>query len=245
MLLVGEAGERSVKLHGRRSGRPLRPSLQRLLDEELPRLALRLPAKGETLDPAALFPGRQEVWLEIGFGGGEHLAAQAAAHPEVGIIGAEIFRNGIATLLRSLAEESSDNVRILEDDARALLPLLPAASLHRVFLLFPDPWPKGRHHKRRFIQPETLDQLARIMVDEAEFRLASDDPSYVAWMLRHLLDHPAFQWTAERAGDWRERAADWPETRYEAKAREQGRQPVFLRLRRRSRGRPEQSCKAQ
>jgi len=227
---------RDGKLHGRRKGRPLRPSLERLIAEELPRRVLPPPAAGARLDPFALFPSRpRAVWLEIGFGGGEHLAAQAAANPEVGIIGAEVFRNGVATLLRSLAEQGTENVCILEEDARLLLPALPEGSLRRVFLLFPDPWPKTRHHKRRFVQPETLDRLAAVLADGGEFRLASDDPGYLAWMLRHLLAHPDFEWTAERAADWRARPADWPPTRYEGKAIEQGRRPAFLSFRRRPR----------
>lgn len=235
MSASGEARPPAAKLHGRRTGRPLRRSLQHLIDEELPRRALTLPDPPVVLDLQALFPSCREYWLEVGFGGGEHLAAQAAAHPHVGIIGAEIFRNGIATLLRSLVEQRGDNVRILEEDARALLPLLPEASLTRAFLLFPDPWPKTRHHKRRFVQPETLDLLAAAMVDDGEFRLASDDPGYLTWMLRHLLAHPDFEWLAERAEDWRHRPENWPQTRYEAKALEEGRPPAFLRFRRRAR----------
>lgn len=223
------------RLYGRRKGRPLRRSLQELLDHELPRRRLTLPEGQGILELETLFPGKREVWLEVGFGGGEHLAAQAAANPEVGLIGAEIFRNGIATLLRALVEQDCDNVLIFEEDARLLLPALPEASLSRVFLLFPDPWPKSRHHKRRFIQPETLDQLAHLLRDDAEFRLASDDPTYVTWMLRHLLAHPDFVWLAERAEDWRQRPADWPATRYEVKALAEGRKPVFLRFRRRRR----------
>jgi len=228
-------GGRATKLFGRRTGRPLRPSLQQLIDQELPRRALALPRTSNSLDVEALFPGKRELWLEIGFGGGEHLAAQAAANPDVGIIGAEIFRNGIATLLRALVDKGCDNVRVLEEDARLLLPALRDASLDRVFLLFPDPWPKSRHHKRRFLQQETLDELARVMKGGAEFRLASDDPGYLAWMLRHLLQHPDFEWLASRAADWRERPEGWPQTRYEAKALEEGRRPAFLRFRRRSR----------
>src|SRR5690625_354499 len=226
---------RSTKLFGRRTGRPLRQSLQQLIDHELPQRLLVLPPEPQPLDPAALFPRKRELWLEVGFGGGEHLAEQAAANPDVGIIGAEICRNGIATLLRALVDRGCDNVRSLEEDARLLLPALPEGSLDRAFLLFPDPWPKARHHKRRFIQPQTLDQLARVLRDGAEFRLASDDPGYITWMLRHLLAHPEFVWLAQTAADWRERPQDWPPTRYEAKAIEQGRKPVFLRFQRRPR----------
>jgi tRNA (guanine-N7-)-methyltransferase len=201
----------------------------------LPRLAVALPETGP-LDPASLFavpPDR--VWLEIGFGGGEHLAAQAAAHPRTGFIGAEVFENGVAKLLAQLAERDLANVRLYPDDARLLVAALAAASLERVFILFPDPWPKQRHHKRRIVSAAMLDELARTMRDGAELRLATDDPDYLAWMLERATAHPAFEWLARGPGDWRERPPDWPPTRYEEKARAAGRQPAFLRFRRRPR----------
>lgn len=227
--------ESQRKLYGRRVGRPLRPSLRRLIEQELPPRAITLPETEEApLDPRGLFAQTPaQVWLEIGFGGGEHLAEQAKTHPQVGMIGVEYFRNGIASLLRACLDRRLDNVRILEDDARLLLDHLPADSLDRVFLLFPDPWPKTRHHKRRFIQRATLDKLSTAMKSGSEFRLASDDPGYQVWMLRHLLDHPAFEWTARRPHDWRTRPEDWPATRYEEKAAADGRQPIFLKFRRR------------
>lgn len=223
------------KLHGRRKGRPLRPGLQRLLDELLPRLRVTLP-EGGTLDPAASFaPPRAQVWLEIGFGGGEHLAWQARRHPDVGLIGCEVFANGIATLLRAVETERLDNVRLFADDARLLLPRLPEACLERVFLLFPDPWPKRRHAPRRFVQPDTLAELARVLRDGGELRLASDDAKMQAWMLGHLVGHPAFAWTAAQARDALARPEDWPQTRYEAKATAEGRTPLYLRFVRRPR----------
>ncbi len=221
-------------LHGRRRGRPLRASLKRLLDERLPELLIALPSEGRLLDPAGLFaepPGA--LWLEIGFGGGEHLAWQAAANPEVGILGAEIYVNGVASALRALTRQSSGNVRIHHGDARDLLDCLPPASLSRAFILFPDPWPKARHNRRRIVQPESLDRLAALLLPGAELRLATDDPDYAAWMLAYLDRHDAFHWTARAASDWRERPADWPETRYELKALSAGRAPVFLSWRRR------------
>ncbi|WP_085125844.1 tRNA (guanosine(46)-N7)-methyltransferase TrmB [Tistlia consotensis] len=229
-------GERPRKtLHGRRQGRPLRGGLRDLVEQRLPAFELRLPDAGR-LDPAAAFespgPRPRALWLEIGFGGGEHLAWQAARHPEVGIIGCEVFVNGIATLLRALEETGSGNVRIFRDDARRLIEALPDACLERVFLLFPDPWPKRRHAKRRFVAPATLDALARVLRPGGELRVASDDPTYQAWALAHLLAHPAFAWTAKSAADWRRRPADWPPTRYEAKALESGRHPVYLAFQR-------------
>ena len=225
------------ELHGRHKSRPLRPAQQRVMDELLPRLRVDPPADG-TLDPRATFDaGVREVWLEIGFGAGEHLAWQAAQHPDVGVIGAEHFRDGIARLLRQVEREAlSRNVRVYPGDGRDLLDVLPDASLSRVFVLFPDPWPKRKHHKRRFVQQAQLDQLARVLADSGELRLATDDPSYQRWMLIELQRHWAFDWTAERPGDWRRRGPDWPATRYEQKAVEAGRQPIFLTYRRRPRG---------
>ncbi len=227
------------RLHGRRQGRPLRGGLRVLLERRLPELELTLPTAGGDaagIDPAALFAGgARPLWLEIGFGGGEHLAWQAAHNPQVGLIGCEVFVNGIATLLRALEADGSDNVRVFREDARLLIDALPESSLERAFLLFPDPWPKRRHAKRRFLSRATLDALARALADGAEFRVASDDPTYQAWALAQLLAHPAFAWSARRAADWRQRPADWPQTRYEAKALESGRIPVFLSFRRRPR----------
>jgi tRNA (guanine-N7-)-methyltransferase len=199
----------------------------------LPRLAVRIPETGR-LDPALLFGAApSSVWLEIGFGAGEHLACQAERNPEIGFISCEVFENGIVKLLARIATGRLDNIRIFSDDARLLLPVLPPASIGRVFILFPDPWPKRRHHKRRIISHETLDLLAVIMSDGAELRLATDDPGYLCWMLAHVTEHPAFEWLARRPRDWRERPADWPSTRYEEKARVAGRVPFFLRFRRR------------
>ena len=188
------------------------------------------------LDPAALFsPPRRSIWLEIGFGGGEHLAAQAECHPATGLIGCEVFENGIVKLLSEIERRHLDNVRIFADDARLLIAALPPASIDRVFILFPDPWPKARHRKRRIVGGETLDRLAEIMTDDAELRLATDESDYLSWMLERITGHPAFEWLARSRGDWRERPKDWPPTRYEEKARAAGRSPTFLRARRRPR----------
>jgi len=201
----------------------------------LPELKFALPACG-ALDPPGLFAAPvSAVWLEIGFGGGEHLAAQAEANPEIGFIGCEVFENGIARLTATIARSGLDNIRIFPDDARLLLAALPAGSVERAFVLFPDPWPKARHHKRRLIAPATLDQFARIMTDGAELRLATDDPAYLAWMLEAVTAHPEFRWTARRPADWRTRPPDWPPTRYQEKALAAGRTPAFLRFVRRAR----------
>ena len=221
-------------LHGRRQGRPLRDGLKRLFETELAERALTLPEAGRPLDPASLFAApRADLWLEIGFGGGEHLSWQAAANPEVGFLAAEIFLNGVAKALRSLREAAADNVRLYTGDGRDLLDRLPPGCLGRAFVLFPDPWPKARHNKRRIVQGETLDRLAAALRPGAELRLATDDPDYAAWMLVQLDRHPDFAWTARRAADWRRRPADWPPTRYEEKALAAGRAPAFLIWRRR------------
>ncbi|WP_460020143.1 tRNA (guanosine(46)-N7)-methyltransferase TrmB [Magnetospira thiophila] len=207
-------------------GHPLSPAQQQRVDDLLPRLRLDLSGP---LDPAALFPRPMtELWLELGFGGGEHLAAQAAARPDVGFIGCEPFMNGVARCLADLEARGLDNVRLLDDDARKVFDVLPDASLDRVFVLFPDPWPKARHAKRRFIVPANLDLLARVMKDGAELRVASDHMSYIRWALGHLMDHPAFQWTARRPTDWRTRPADGQQTRYESKALARGDRCVYL-----------------
>ena len=206
--------------------------------ERLPALGVDLPAPGEKLDLAAAFPGRpREIWLEIGFGGGEHLAWQAERHPNIGFIGAEVFEQGVARLLRRLDDAGLANVRVHHGDGRDMIDALPEHAIGRVFVLFPDPWPKARHHKRRLIRADIVTALAGIMTDRAELRLATDDMDYVRWMLERLVGHPAFEWTARGAEDWRTRPDDWPETRYEAKARAQGRRPAFLRFRRRPRER--------
>jgi tRNA (guanine-N7-)-methyltransferase len=222
-----------------------------LLDDLLPRVAIALPEGGGTIDPVALFgsprrarppegcsmngPWPAGVQLEIGFGAGEHLAWQAERHPGTGFLGAEHFVNGIAGLLREVHGHGLGNVRIYQGDGRDLLDALPERSLDRVFVLFPDPWPKARHHKRRIIQDETLDRLARVMRDGVELRLATDDMDYLRWMLERLVRHRAFEWLARGPRDWRERRPDWPPTRYELKALHQGRRPVYLRFRRRPR----------
>ncbi len=201
----------------------------------LPRLSVEIPRSG-WLDLDELFGGlRPGIWLEIGFGGGEHLAIQAERHPETGFIGCEVFENGIVSLLAHIENRDLANIRIFADDARLLIAALAPASVARVFVLFPDPWPKRRHHRRRIVSRETLDRLAEIMTDGAELRLATDETEYFCWMLERLTDHPAFEWLARRPADWRGRPRDWPSTRYEEKAWAAGRSPAFLRARRRPR----------
>ncbi len=224
------------RFHGRRRGRRLRAHREELLTTLLPALEISLPSDDSTLVPQELFkqPVR-EIWLEIGFGNGEHLFWQAQHHRDVGLIGAEPYRNGVARLLSYIGDSDVENIRIVPDDVRPLLRHLPPASLGRVFILFPDPWPKARHHKRRLVSEQTLDQLATLMADGAELRLATDDVDYLGWMLRVGLAHPDFEWLARRPDDWRQRPDDWPATRYEEKNRSGGLGPVFLRFCRRGR----------
>ena len=198
---------------------------------------MRLPPAPASLNPRGLFDRQVgRVWLEIGFGSGEHLAAQAGADGTIGFIGAEPYVGGVANLLGSIRRMGLGNVRVFADDGRLLLEALAAASIERAFLLFPDPWPKKRHHKRRFVNRENLDSLARVLEDGAELRIATDDRGYLGWILERVTRHPAFDWTAVAPSDWRLRPPDWPGTRYEAKAAAEGRSAAFLRFRRRSRG---------
>ncbi|HTQ13112.1 MAG TPA: tRNA (guanosine(46)-N7)-methyltransferase TrmB [Rhizomicrobium sp.] len=204
-------------VYGRRKG-PKRSAHQAALFETLlPRIAWRT---------AEAFAG--EVWLEVGFGAGEHLLWQAKQHPTVTMIGAEPYEGGVAKLLSKLDGEPVSNIRIHMGDARDILAALPDASLGRVFVLFPDPWPKTRHHKRRFLQTAMLDTLALKMKQGAELRFASDDAPLVDYTLERLAAHPAFTWTAARAADWKTRPQDWPPTRYEAKQLHGV--PAFLRF---------------
>lgn len=186
----------------------------------------------------ALFdPAPKQTWLEIGFGGGEHAAVQAEANPVVGLIACEVFENGIVSLLGHIERAGLSNIRIAREDARNVLDALPEASISRAFLLFPDPWPKARHHKRRFVSAEGMAQLSRVLADEAELRMATDDVAYARVMLAAACGHPDFEWLARCAEDWRQRSEDWPCTRYETKALAAGKKPIYLRLIRRRRAR--------
>ncbi len=217
---------------GRRKGHPLRARQAALFDTLLPRLALDL-TKPAPADLRTLFDGVDDVRLESGFGGGEHLIAEAERHPRTGFIGVEPFVNGMAKALAAIEERKLRNIRLHHGDATDLLAWLPAAGLARVDLLYPDPWPKRRHWKRRFVQDASVAQIARILRRDGEFRFASDIPDYVAWTLLRLMRSPDFGWTAEQADDWR---LPWPgftSTRYEAKAKREGRVPCYLIFRRR------------
>ena len=206
------------RCYGRRTRGQLRPGRKALIEHVLPQLAIDIDCAPGSLDPPSLFTvAVTDTWLEIGFGSGEHLAAQAEAHPNVGLLGCEPFIDGVAAFLARLPVEDRSRTRILADDARLLLDALTPASIGQVFLLFPDPWPKRRHAKRRFAQAETLDQLACVMQPDARLRFASDHPVCQQWALRLLLDHPEFEWTARRPPDFLEPPPDWHGTRYETR----------------------------
>ncbi len=226
------AASRERAFFGRRKGHRLRSRQVDLMATLLPRLALIL-GEPPPNKLAQMFSRPVEaVRLEIGFGGGENLIAQACAHPAIGFIGCEPFVNGMAKILASIEEGAIDNIRLYAGDAVELVAWLPAASLTQVDLLYPDPWPKRRHWKRRFVQDRTIAMLVRVLRPGGLFRFATDIADYAAWTLERLIRTPDFLWTAERADDWREPWAGFHGTRYEAKAKREGRTPCYLEFRR-------------
>ncbi|SFQ34629.1 tRNA (guanine-N7-)-methyltransferase [Roseivivax halotolerans] len=221
--------------YGRLKGKGLRKSQEAYLDEDLASYAPGPVGWEENpernpLDVAGMFDGKP-VWLEVGFGGGEHLVHQALENPEAGIIGCEPYINGVAMLLGKLRDNPAGNVRIHPGDVRDLFDVLPEASLDKAFLLYPDPWPKKKHHRRRFVTPEHLEPLARAMKPGTEFRVATDIPDYVRQTLQEV-PKAGFTWTAEGPRDWRTPWDDWISTRYEQKALREGRVPHYLTFRR-------------
>ncbi|MCR9125690.1 MAG: tRNA (guanine(46)-N(7))-methyltransferase TrmB [Rhodobacteraceae bacterium] len=221
--------------YGRLKGKSLKRSQRVYIAEDLAPLAPGPVSWAENPDRTPLdlntrFGGRP-VWLEIGFGGGEHLVHQAQCNPDVGLIGAEPYINGVAMLLGKIRRAGVSNLAVHPGDVRDLFDVLPDASVARAFLLYPDPWPKTRHHRRRFVTAEHLEPLARVLQPGAVFRVATDSPDYVRQTLEQVPRH-GFEWLAERPADWREPWADWHRTRYEAKAIREGRAPHYLTFRR-------------
>jgi tRNA (guanine-N7-)-methyltransferase len=214
-----------LRSYGRRRARKLSPRQSVLMHTLLPRLAINPLAPALSSD--------RPVWLEIGFGGGEHLLAQARAHPDVLLLGCEPFEEGVVKVLSDVDRAGPDNIRLLADDARILLRHLPERSIARSFILFPDPWPKRRHVKRRLVNAATLDLLARAMQPGGELRVATDIEDYARTMLMAFRAEPRFIWDARAAADWQRRPADWPQTRYEQKAVREGRRSCYLRFVRR------------
>ena len=222
-----ETEANSPGLHGRRRGKKLGAHHVSLLRMVLP--CLSVDASRPIPDPASLFPDRPAaLWLEIGFGGGEHLAAQAHAHPNIGYIGCEAFLNGIAKALALIEAGRLRNVRLYDGDARAVIEALPTATLDGAYLLYPDPWPKRRHHRRRFLSDEMLTRLARIMRPGAELRFATDIDDNAGWSLARVLRSPDFVWAPAGSQDWQRPWDGWTGTRYEAKAVRSGRRPAYL-----------------
>ncbi len=214
------------RLYGRRQGHALRAGQAALVEELLPRIAV--PEQG-ALDATRLFGDARPMQVEIGFGAGEHLAAQAAAAPGTGFIGCEPFLNGVVGALGHVRDGALDNVRIHMGDALEVVERLPDASLERVYLLHPDPWPKARHAKRRMMNHGPLDLIASKLKAGAEFRLGTDDPTYCRWSMMVMNQRRDFDWQASGPHDFQERPADWPETRYERKARRQGHEVWYFR----------------
>jgi tRNA (guanine-N7-)-methyltransferase len=204
---------RGLRTYGRVKSRTLKPRQARLMETLLPRLA----APEGPVDPPAIAPDAREVWLEAGFGAGEHLATQARRHPDVLFLGAEPFLNGVAACLAHLDDLALGNVRLLHGDVRDLMARLPDASVDRVYALFPDPWPKARHKKRRLVGPIFIAEAARVMKPGGRLTFATDWADYADWTLQRFAASPAFRWTAERARDWRAPPADHVTTRYELK----------------------------
>jgi tRNA (guanine-N7-)-methyltransferase len=213
------------RLYGRRSGHKLRQGQAALLEDLLPRVEV---PEGP-LSSAALFGDERPLELEIGFGGGEHLASQAMSRPDHGFIGCEPFLNGVVGALGHIRERGLTNIRLHMGDALDVLERLPDAGLERVYLLHPDPWPKARHAKRRMVNPGPLDLIARKLRLGGEFRLGTDDPTYCRWSMMAMNRRRDFAWQAKSVSDFLTRPADWPETRYERKARRQGHEVWYFR----------------
>lgn len=223
-----------LRSFGRRQGHKLRANHQALVENLLPELRLDPTEDGSLIDPMRAFkkPVKQ-VWFEVGFGGGEHAAAQVENNPDIGLIACEPFINGVASLLTHVATRGlEERIRIYDNDARTLLDVMPDDSIDRLFLLFPDPWRKRRHSKRRFIGDENLELVSRVLKKGAEFRVGSDHMPYIDWTLEHMTAHEDFEWICEGPNDWRVRPDDWPPTRYEKKALRQGKSCVYLRFKR-------------
>lgn len=225
--MTNKDSTKKYTLYGRRKGHKLHKQKQVLMETLLPLVCLdrELP---ECIDLHKTFNDKHGIYLEIGFGGGEHLAAVAQANPEIGFIGCEPFVNGVASLLEHIHEKQISNIRIYDHDARLLLNALPAESIERTYILFADPWPKARHHKRRIINHDTLTELRRVMKPGAQLRIASDDPSYLEWIEEHLAETPHF--TALPGHNPDEQPDDWPRTRYQEKAVREGRSCRFFIL---------------
>jgi tRNA (guanine-N7-)-methyltransferase len=217
---------------GRRKGHKLRAHQADLIENLLPHLSLDIAVPSPAELTTLFDPKVESICLEIGFGGGEHLVAEAQAFPHIGFIGCEPYVNGMAKILTAIEANNIGNIKLFAGDAAELLAWAPAQSLSRIDLIHPDPWPKRRHWKRRFVQDATVAAMARVLKPGREFRFVCDIDDYVAWTLKHLARSPGFIWTAEQAADWRSPWPDYTMTRYGRKAEREGRPAVYLRFRR-------------
>lgn len=215
---------KSTRTFGRRQGRPIKDTKQQLMDELFPTISIELPEVDYLINPDIYFDQKAPIWFEVGFGGGEHLAQLAVKHPDINFIGCEPFMNGVASLVNHVHEHNLSNVRIFQGNALDLLKSFNHECLSRFYLMFADPWPKKRHHKRRFIQDEILDLVIPKLMLNAEFRLATDHESYQQWMLQHLRNRSDLKEVLCTF----DKPSDWPNTRYEAKAIEEGRKPLYM-----------------
>ena len=222
-------------LYGRR-GRPLSAYQKELVATLLPSMEIKAASLDFDIDPKLFFSEPfDEIWFEVGFGSGEHLVWQATQNPRVGFIGCEPYLNGVARLLSKVDKKKLSNIRIFRDDAQLLMQLMKSASIARAFFLFPDPWPKARHKKRRILNTSVINQLSALLTNNAELRIATDDSNYKESILQQVLFSGKFDWLALQAKDWQGRSLDWPETRYEVKANNAGRRSAFFRFRRKPR----------
>ena len=222
--------EHTPRIHttARRKVRALSPRKKELWQNLLPKLQIALP-EGQTLDVASLFTDETTSYeLEIGYGGGERLVYTAEKQPKRGFIGAEMFQDGIAKCITSIEERGLKNIRLYTDDARDLMDALPDASLDQLSLLFPDPWPKSRHWKRRIVQQSWLNEVSRVLKNRAKLFIATDHPSYLEWIMAHMAQREDFVWLAENKDDWATPPVDYKVTRYQQKALKEGRKPYYL-----------------
>ena len=219
-----------IRSYGRRRMHRFSATKQQDLENLLDRYGIDISENSveHPLHLREIFPRYSTLILEIGFGTGEHLFSMADQHRDIGFVGCEVFQNGIVRMLRNIDQNKLDNVRVYQDDVRQLLHVLEADVLHKIYVLFPDPWPKKRHASRRFVNPENLKEIARILQKGGLFRIATDHPVYKSWTLRRMTEDHNFRWTAKTGNDWRRQPADWVETKYQRKAVAEGRRPIFL-----------------
>jgi tRNA (guanine-N7-)-methyltransferase len=230
--MTTDANTFDLRSYGRRKGRKASPRQAALLRDVLPKVAVDLSAPSGQLPTGESEGANERLFLEIGFGGGEHLIWQARANPGVTLIGCEPFEDGVVKVLDVIDRDKLNNIRLHMGDARDVLRWLPEVSIARAFILFPDPWPKRKQQKRRLVNPQTLALLARVMKPGAELRIGTDIGDYAHSLLEAFASEPRFKWLAERPTDWRIRPDDWPETRYEAKAAREGRVRYYFRFER-------------